>query len=81
MRLNYYEPLLESGRLRKYFIIPCHETPRAFCASFPNINNKTKGLFPIAGTPINLLNMPKGCASAHAAYMLQEICLEEIPRA
>ena len=36
-------------------------------------------LVPIAGTPINLLNMPKGCAFCSRCDNAMKICLEEVP--
>ena len=34
---------------------------------------------PIAGTPINLLNMPKGCAFCARCDEAMKICLTEVP--
>jgi len=36
-------------------------------------------LVPIAGTPINLLNMPKGCAFCSRCDAAMKICLTELP--
>ncbi len=36
-------------------------------------------LVPIAGTPINLLNMPKGCAFCPRCDNAMKVCLEEVP--
>jgi oligopeptide transport system ATP-binding protein len=38
-----------------------------------------KKLVPIAGTPINLLNMPKGCAFCSRCDAAMKICLNQIP--
>ena len=38
-----------------------------------------KKLIPIAGSPINLLNMPKGCAFCARCDNAMKICLEEVP--
>ena len=38
-----------------------------------------KKLVPIAGTPINLLNMPKGCAFCSRCDNAMKICLNEVP--
>ena len=37
-------------------------------------------LIPIAGTPINVLNLPKGCAFCARCDEAMKICLEEPPR-
>ena len=34
---------------------------------------------PIAGTPINMLNMPKGCAFCPRCDEAMKICLDTIP--
>ena len=36
-------------------------------------------LVPIGGTPINLLNMPKGCAFCPRCESAMKICLSERP--
>ena len=38
-----------------------------------------KKLIPIAGTPINLLNMPKGCAFCSRCDNAMKICLTQVP--
>ena len=35
-------------------------------------------LVPIGGTPINLLNMPKGCAFCPRCEAAMKICLDEV---
>ena len=37
-------------------------------------------LVPIGGTPINLLNMPKGCAFCPRCEAAMKICLDEVPQ-
>ena len=36
-------------------------------------------LVPILGTPINMLNLPKGCAFCPRCDEAMKICLEEVP--
>ena len=36
-------------------------------------------LIPIAGTPINILNLPKGCAFCARCDEAMKICLEQQP--
>ena len=38
-----------------------------------------KKLIPISGTPINMLNMPKGCAFCARCDSAMKICLTEVP--
>ena len=47
--------------------------------SIPSAENMGKKLVPIAGTPINLLNMPKGCAFCARCDNAMKICLNEVP--
>ena len=46
----------------------------------PNINNMNEKLVPIGGSPINLLNMPKGCAFCARCDMAMKSCLTEVPK-
>ena len=39
-----------------------------------------KKLIPIGGTPINMLNFPKGCAFCPRCDSAMKICLEEVPQ-
>ena len=47
--------------------------------SIPNIGRMGEKLVPIPGTPINLLNMPKGCAFCPRCENAMKICLTEQP--
>ena len=42
-------------------------------------NNMKKKLVPIAGTPINMLNLPAGCAFCTRCDAAMKICLTEHP--
>jgi oligopeptide transport system ATP-binding protein len=69
----------ERGTAEEIFYNPRHEYTKGLLRSIPNINNMKERLIPIAGTPINLLNMPKGCAFCARCDNAMKICLEEIP--
>ena len=45
--------------------------------SIPTVNNDDERLEPISGTPIDLLNMPKGCPFAPRCDAAMKICLRE----
>ena len=47
--------------------------------SIPKAEGAKERLVPIAGTPINLLNMPKGCAFCTRCDEAMKICLDEVP--
>ncbi|HCI74556.1 MAG TPA: peptide ABC transporter ATP-binding protein [Lachnospiraceae bacterium] len=69
----------ERGTAEDIFYRPCHEYTKGLLRSIPNIDSMGKRLEPISGTPINLLNMPKGCAFCPRCDEAMKICLEEQP--
>ncbi len=69
----------ERGTADDIFYNPCHEYTKGLLRSIPNVNNMKEKLVPIAGTPINLLNMPKGCAFCSRCDNAMKICLEQKP--
>ena len=52
----------ERGTAEDIFYRPSHEYTKGLLRSIPNIGRMGEKLVPIPGTPINLLNRPKGCA-------------------
>ena len=71
--------ICERGTAREIFYNPKHEYTKGLLRSIPNVSNMKQRLVPIAGTPINMLNMPKGCAFCPRCDAAMKICLEEIP--
>ena len=71
--------ICERGTAREIFYNPKHEYTKGLLRSIPNVNNMKKKLVPIEGTPINMLNMPKGCAFCPRCDAAMKICLSEIP--
>ena len=69
----------ERGTADDIFYRPAHEYTKGLLRSIPNIANMKERLVPIAGTPINLLNMPKGCAFGSRCDNALKICLEQVP--
>ena len=56
---------------------------KALCLlrSIPNIDNdEHERLIPITGTPIDLLNLPKGCAFAPRCEAAMKVCLCQKPK-
>ena len=47
--------------------------------SIPTLDGERARLQPILGTPINMLNLPKGCAFCPRCDEAMKICLEEVP--
>lgn len=69
----------ERGTADEIFYNPRHEYTKGLLRSIPSIVGERKRLVPIAGTPIDLLNMPKGCAFASRCDRAMKICLTELP--
>ena len=71
--------ICERGTAEDIFYNPCHEYTKGLLRSIPSVSNMKKKLVPIAGTPINLLNMPKGCAFCARCDNAMKICLTQVP--
>ena len=71
--------ICERGTADHIFYSPAHEYTKGLLRSIPSVENMKQKLVPIAGTPINLLNMPKGCAFCARCDNAMKICLEEVP--
>ena len=69
----------ERGTAEDIFYRPCHEYTRGLLRSIPNVDRIGEKLVPIPGTPINLLNMPKGCAFCPRCESAMKICIEQVP--
>ena len=71
--------ICERGTGEEIFYNPKHEYTKGLLRSIPNINNMKEKLEPILGTPINMLNLPKGCAFCARCDSAMKICLTEVP--
>ena len=69
----------ERGTADDIFYAPAHEYTKGLLRSIPRKETMNERLIPIGGTPINLLNMPKGCAFCPRCDAAMKICLEEKP--
>lgn len=69
----------ERGTAEDIFYRPHHEYTKGLLKSIPNVDKIGEKLVPIPGTPINLLNMPKGCAFCPRCEEAMKICIEEPP--
>jgi oligopeptide transport system ATP-binding protein len=70
----------ERGTADEIFYNPCHEYTKGLMHSIPSTTGSKERLVPISGTPINMLNMPKGCAFCPRCDEAMKICLEEVPQ-
>ena len=71
--------ICERGTAAEIFYNPKHEYTKGLLRSIPNVNNMKKKLVPISVTPINMLNLPKGCAFCARCDAAMKICLTEVP--
>lgn len=69
----------ERGTADEIFYNPKHEYTKGLLKSIPNVNNTKERLQPIGGSPIDVLNMPKGCAFCARCDSAMRICAEQIP--
>ena len=69
----------ERGTAEDIFYRPSHEYTKGLLKSIPSVDKMGERLVPISGTPINLLNMPKGCAFCPRCENAMKICIEELP--
>ena len=80
----YAGSICERGTADEIFYHAAHEYTKGLLRSIPNIDSDDKTrLVPISGTPIDLLNMPKGCAFAPRCERAMKVCLtgraKEVP--
>ena len=73
----YAGSICEQGTADEIFYNPKHEYTKGLMRSIPTVDNDGEKLEPIAGTPIDLLNMPKGCPFAPRCDAAMKICLRE----
>ena len=73
----YAGSICEQGTADEIFYNPHHEYTKGLMRSIPTSSNSGQRLEPISGTPIDLLNMPKGCPFAPRCDAAMKICLRE----
>ena len=73
----YAGSVCEQGTADEIFYHPSHEYTKGLLRSIPTTDTAGKKLQPISGTPIDLLNMPKGCAFAPRCDAALKICLSQ----
>ena len=73
----YAGSICEQGTADEIFYNPKHEYTKGLLRSIPTADTAGTKLQPISGTPIDLLNMPKGCPFAPRCDNAMKICLRE----
>ncbi len=76
----YAGRIIEYGTADEIFYEPKHEYTKGLLESIPRLDSKEhEKLVPIEGTPVDLLNQPKGCPFASRCKNCMKICLREMP--
>ena len=75
----YAGRVCERGTVDEIFYNPRHEYTKGLLRSIPTLNGGHDKLIPIAGSPVDLTNLHKGCAFASRCDRCMKICLTEQP--
>ena len=75
----YAGRICERGTADEIFYNPRHEYTKGLLRSIPRLDTHHRKLIPIAGSPVDLTNMPRGCAFASRCDHAMKICLGELP--
>ncbi len=73
----YAGSICEQGTADEIFYNPQHEYTKGLLRSIPSATSAGTKLQPITGTPIDLLNMPKGCPFAPRCDAAMKICITD----
>lgn len=73
----YAGSICEQGTAEEIFYNPRHEYTKGLLRSIPTADTAGQKLQPITGTPIDLLNMPKGCAFAPRCDAAMKVCIQK----
>ena len=73
----YAGSICEQGSADEIFYNPKHEYTKGLMRSIPTVDSDGSRLQPITGTPIDLLNMPKGCPFAPRCDAAMKICMQQ----
>ena len=71
----YAGNICERGTAEEIFYHPAHEYTKGLLKSIPMADMAGQKLQPITGTPIDLLNMPKGCPFAPRCGQAMKVCI------
>ncbi len=75
----YGGKIVEQGSVYNIFNAPRHPYTKGLIRSLPDLNKKGEKLIPIQGNPIDLLNLPKGCAFAPRCESCMKVCINHMP--
>ncbi len=73
----YAGSVCEKGTVKDIFYNPQHEYTKGLLRSVPSASSVKAPLRPIEGTPVDLLNLPRGCPFAARCDKAMKICLRK----
>lgn len=74
----YAGRIVERGTADEIFYHPQHEYTKGLINSVPTLDDDRE-LVPVKGNPVNLLNLPNGCAFSPRCDRCMKICIEKYP--
>lgn len=74
----YAGRIVERGTADEIFYRPQHEYTKGLINSVPTLDDNRE-LVPVKGNPVNLLNLPSGCAFSPRCDHCMKICIEKYP--
>lgn len=75
----YAGTICEQGTADEIFYNPKHEYTKGLLHSIPSGGKNKDRLIPIAGTPVDVLNLPKGCPFVPRCAEAMKVCLDRMP--
>ena len=76
----YAGHIMEQGNVNDIFYSPAHPYTKGLLRSMPNLGDEEKTrLIPIEGTPVDLLDPPKGCSFGPRCEHCMKVCLTKKP--
>ena len=76
----YAGHIMEQGKVDDIFYNPAHPYTKGLLRSMPNLAEEERTrLIPIEGTPVDLLDPPKGCSFGPRCEHCMKICLNNQP--
>jgi oligopeptide/dipeptide ABC transporter ATP-binding protein len=78
--IMYGGHIVERGRADEVLDRPLHPYTQALLACVPRTTDESARLITIAGQPLNLRELPRGCRFAPRCPYVQDRCLPEVPK-
>jgi oligopeptide transport system ATP-binding protein len=76
----YAGHIVEQGKVDDIFYRPAHPYTKGLLRSMPNLDEEERTrLIPIEGTPVDLLDPPKGCSFGPRCEHCMKVCLTKKP--